>query len=81
MDGSKERKGYLLTKDDEEEDELEQRLDALERAQRKFHRDLEEVIRAIPDMMVWVLQAKREAQWALVQGDEQQAPRDQHHNA
>ncbi|KAL8199234.1 UNVERIFIED_CONTAM: hypothetical protein K2H54_037728 [Gekko kuhli] len=51
-DCSKEHTDYLLTKEDEEEDEVEQRLDALERAQEKFHQDLEEKIRVIPDMVV-----------------------------
>ncbi|KAL8177433.1 UNVERIFIED_CONTAM: hypothetical protein K2H54_004917 [Gekko kuhli] len=50
-DRSKECKDYLLPEDDEEEDEVEQHLDTLKKAQRKFHRDLEEVIRAILDMV------------------------------
>ncbi|KAL8186644.1 UNVERIFIED_CONTAM: hypothetical protein K2H54_003075 [Gekko kuhli] len=51
-DHMKEWKDYLLAENDEEEDEVDQRLSALKRAQEKFHRDLEEVIRAIPDMVV-----------------------------
>ncbi|KAL8194242.1 UNVERIFIED_CONTAM: hypothetical protein K2H54_008416 [Gekko kuhli] len=73
----KERKDYFLPEDDKEEDEVEQRLDVLERLQRKFHQDLEEVIRAIPDMVVRALQAERAAQQALHQGAQQQAPADQ----
>ncbi|KAL8194240.1 UNVERIFIED_CONTAM: hypothetical protein K2H54_008273 [Gekko kuhli] len=42
---------------DEEEDEVEQKLEMLERAQEKFHQDLEEVIRAIPEMVVRALKA------------------------
>ncbi|KAL8220595.1 UNVERIFIED_CONTAM: hypothetical protein K2H54_050207 [Gekko kuhli] len=49
----KDRKEYLLPDDKEKEDDVEQCLDALERAQRKFHQDLE-IIRAIPDMAVRV---------------------------
>ncbi|KAL8186154.1 UNVERIFIED_CONTAM: hypothetical protein K2H54_065450 [Gekko kuhli] len=48
----KEQKDSLLAEDDEEEDEVDQRLSVLERAQEKFHRDLEEVIRAILDMVL-----------------------------
>ncbi|KAL8199235.1 UNVERIFIED_CONTAM: hypothetical protein K2H54_037761 [Gekko kuhli] len=51
MERSKERKDYLLTKGNEEKDGVNQRLDALERTQGKFCWDLEEVIRAIPDMV------------------------------
>ncbi|KAL8174584.1 UNVERIFIED_CONTAM: hypothetical protein K2H54_049378 [Gekko kuhli] len=73
----KEHKDYLLAEEDEEEDEVEQRLGALERAQRKFHQDLEEVIRTIPDMVVRALQVERDACQALGQGAQQQAPGDQ----
>ncbi|KAL8207592.1 UNVERIFIED_CONTAM: hypothetical protein K2H54_059495 [Gekko kuhli] len=65
---SKKRKDYLLPEEDEEEDDVEQCLDSLERAQRKFNRDLEEVIRAIPDLVVQVLQAERAAQPAPDRG-------------
>ncbi|KAL8172684.1 UNVERIFIED_CONTAM: hypothetical protein K2H54_007973 [Gekko kuhli] len=63
---------YLLPNDEEEEDDVEQCLDALKRAQRKFHRDLEEVIRAIPDMVVQALQVERDARLAPDQGAQQQ---------
>ncbi|KAL8186641.1 UNVERIFIED_CONTAM: hypothetical protein K2H54_002837 [Gekko kuhli] len=71
MEQSKDCKEYLLPNDEAEED-VEQCLDALSRTQRKFHRDLEEVIRAILDMVVWVLQAERDAQLAPDQGAQQQ---------
>ncbi|KAL8221335.1 UNVERIFIED_CONTAM: hypothetical protein K2H54_066060 [Gekko kuhli] len=77
MERSKDCKEYLLPKDEEEEDDVEQCPDALERAQKKFHWDLEEVIRAIPDMVVQVLQAARGAQLVPDQGAQQQVPRDQ----
>ncbi|KAL8220605.1 UNVERIFIED_CONTAM: hypothetical protein K2H54_050339 [Gekko kuhli] len=51
----------LFQEEDEEENDVEQRLDTLKRAQRKFNRDLEEVIRAIPDMVVRALQVERAA--------------------
>ncbi|KAL8174528.1 UNVERIFIED_CONTAM: hypothetical protein K2H54_048231 [Gekko kuhli] len=63
-DCSKQRKGYLIAEEDKEEDEVEQRLDELERTQEKFHQDLEEVIQAIPDMVVRALQAERAAHQA-----------------
>ncbi|KAL8163023.1 UNVERIFIED_CONTAM: hypothetical protein K2H54_002965 [Gekko kuhli] len=66
-----------LFQEDEEEDDVEQRLDTLERAQRKFNRDLEEVIQAIPDMVVWALQVERAARPALDQGAQQPAPGEQ----
>ncbi|KAL8174585.1 UNVERIFIED_CONTAM: hypothetical protein K2H54_049381 [Gekko kuhli] len=68
---------YLLPNDEGEEDDVEQCLDALKSTQRKFHRDLEEVIRAIPDMVVQALQADRDAQLAPDQGAQQQASGDQ----
>ncbi|KAL8189785.1 UNVERIFIED_CONTAM: hypothetical protein K2H54_006275 [Gekko kuhli] len=68
---------YLLPNDEEEEDDVEQCLEALERAQRKFHWDLEEVIRAIPDMVVQALQAERDAQLVSKKGAQQQVPGDQ----
>ncbi|KAL8194238.1 UNVERIFIED_CONTAM: hypothetical protein K2H54_007872 [Gekko kuhli] len=77
MDCSKERKNYLLTEEDEEEDEVEQRLDALKRAQGKFHQHLEEVIQVFPDMVVRALQVERDAHQAPGQGAQQQAPGDQ----
>ncbi|KAL8182691.1 UNVERIFIED_CONTAM: hypothetical protein K2H54_062012, partial [Gekko kuhli] len=58
----KECKDYFLLEEDEEEDDVEQHLDTLKRAHRKFHWDLEEVIQDILDMVVWALQAKRAAQ-------------------
>ncbi|KAL8174587.1 UNVERIFIED_CONTAM: hypothetical protein K2H54_049475 [Gekko kuhli] len=73
----KERKDYLLPENDEEEDEVEHCLDTLERAKRKFNRDLEEVIQAIPDMVVQALQVEMAAQPAQDQGGQQPAPRDQ----
>ncbi|KAL8174527.1 UNVERIFIED_CONTAM: hypothetical protein K2H54_048227 [Gekko kuhli] len=63
-DRLKEHKEILLT--EEEEEEVEQRLGALERTQEKFHRDLEEVIRVILGMVVRALQAERDTQQALV---------------
>ncbi|KAL8221175.1 UNVERIFIED_CONTAM: hypothetical protein K2H54_060540 [Gekko kuhli] len=70
----KECKDYLLAAEDEEEDEVEQRLGVLKRAQGKFHQDLEEVIQAIPDTVVRALQAERGAQPALVQRDAPAGP-------
>ncbi|KAL8165939.1 UNVERIFIED_CONTAM: hypothetical protein K2H54_056923 [Gekko kuhli] len=63
-DCMKERKDYLLTEEDKEEGEVEQRLSALEKAQGKFHQDLEAVIQTIPDMVVRALRVEREAQQA-----------------
>ncbi|KAL8182731.1 UNVERIFIED_CONTAM: hypothetical protein K2H54_062606 [Gekko kuhli] len=74
-DCTKERKDYLLT-EEEEEDEVDQRLSALETAQEKFHRDLEEVIRVILDMVVRALQAERNARQAPDQDGWQPAPRE-----
>ncbi|KAL8181289.1 UNVERIFIED_CONTAM: hypothetical protein K2H54_052498 [Gekko kuhli] len=51
MDRTKEQKDYLLTEDEEEDGEVERRLEVLEKAQDKFHWGLEEVIRVIPDMV------------------------------
>ncbi|KAL8175772.1 UNVERIFIED_CONTAM: hypothetical protein K2H54_007417 [Gekko kuhli] len=75
-DRTKEWKDYLLTEEDEE-DEVEQRLGVLEKAQGMFTRDLGEVIRAIPDMVVCAIRAERDAQQALGQDAQQQAPGDQ----
>ncbi|KAL8182849.1 UNVERIFIED_CONTAM: hypothetical protein K2H54_003639 [Gekko kuhli] len=69
---------YLLPEGEEEEDDVELRLDTLKRAQGKFHQDLEEVIRAILDMVVRALRAERDARLALDQGDLQRDPRNQH---
>ncbi|KAL8172802.1 UNVERIFIED_CONTAM: hypothetical protein K2H54_021752 [Gekko kuhli] len=51
-DRTKGQRNYLLIKEDEEEDKVEQRLSVLEKAQERFHWDLEEVIWVIPDR-VW----------------------------
>ncbi|KAL8172603.1 UNVERIFIED_CONTAM: hypothetical protein K2H54_001877 [Gekko kuhli] len=48
----KEWRDYLVIKEDEEENEVEQRLSVLEKAQGRFHRDLEELSRVFYDPVI-----------------------------